>query len=80
MFDLHRSVRSTLGHFGCAIWDKFVARYTIRDCQVPLVCAPFGSPQLHRQIGLIERTNGARALLISQLHELLVGIAQDVAG
>jgi DNA-binding transcriptional LysR family regulator len=52
----------------------------IRDCQVPLVCAPFGNPQLHRQIGLIERINGARAVLISQLHELLVNIAQDLAG
>lgn len=49
----------------------------IRDCPVPLVCAPFGQPQLHRQIGLVERRNGPRAALIAELHELLVETADS---
>lgn len=44
----------------------------IDDCAAPLVCVPFGTPQLHRQIGLVERKNGARSNLISEMHALLV--------
>lgn len=43
-----------------------VPQVAIDDCAVPLVTAPFGSPQLYRQIGLVERQNSARAVLISE--------------
>jgi DNA-binding transcriptional LysR family regulator len=49
-----------------------VPQVAIEDCALPLVCAPFGSPQLYRQIGLVERQNGARAMLISELHHRLL--------
>ena len=47
-------------------------RIAIEDCAAPLVAAPFGAPRLFRRIGLVERHNGARALLISELHRRLV--------
>lgn len=49
-----------------------VPQVAIEDCAFPLVSAPFGSPQLYRQIGLVERQNGARAMLISELHHRLL--------
>jgi DNA-binding transcriptional LysR family regulator len=51
---------------------SIVPQIAIEDCAVPLVTAPFGSPQLYRQIGLVERQNGARAVLISELHQRLL--------
>ncbi len=51
---------------------SIVPQVAIDDCSAPLVRIPFGSPQLHRQIGLVERSNGPRSLLISELHALLV--------
>jgi DNA-binding transcriptional LysR family regulator len=49
-----------------------VPQVAIEDCALPLVSTPFGSPQLYRQIGLVERQNGARAMLISELHHRLL--------
>ncbi|WP_096785365.1 LysR family transcriptional regulator [Rhodobacter sp. CZR27] len=49
-----------------------VPHVAIADCAAPLVQVPFGSPQLHRQIGLVERTKAPRAKLIDELHGLLV--------
>ncbi|HWL59244.1 MAG TPA: LysR family transcriptional regulator [Paracoccus sp. (in: a-proteobacteria)] len=49
-----------------------VPQVAIDDCSKPLICVPFGSPQLVRQIGLVERANGTRGVVISELHGLLV--------
>jgi DNA-binding transcriptional LysR family regulator len=49
-----------------------VPQVAVDDCIVPLVSVPFGSPQLYRQIGLVERQQGPRAMLISELHRRLL--------
>lgn len=51
-----------------------VPQVAIDDATEGLTCAPFGTPQMFRQIGLVERKNGSRAVLISELHRLLVEI------
>lgn len=52
-----------------------VPQVAIDDCAAPLVTVPFGTPQLYRRVGLVERQNGARALLIEQLHRRLLDAA-----
>jgi len=52
-----------------------VPQVAIDDWAAPLVTVPFGTPQLYRRIGLVERQNGARALLIEQLHRRLLDAA-----
>lgn len=49
-----------------------VPRVAIADCAAPLVSVPFGAPPLFRRIGLVERQDGARAMLISELHRRLL--------
>lgn len=49
-----------------------VPQVAIDDCRAALVAVPFGAPQLYRQIGLVECKNGARTVLVSELHRLLV--------
>ena len=49
-----------------------VPQIAVDDCAVPLVTAPFGSPQLFRQVGLVERQSGPRTMLISDLHQRLL--------
>ncbi|MFQ8432847.1 LysR substrate-binding domain-containing protein [Amaricoccus sp. W119] len=49
-----------------------VPRVAIADCAAPLVSVPFGAPPLLRRIGLVERQDGARAMLISELHRRLL--------
>lgn len=51
-----------------------VPQVAIDDATEGLTCAPFGTPQMFRQIGLVERKSGSRAVLISELHRLLVEI------
>lgn len=51
-----------------------VPQVAIDDATGGLTCAPFGTPQMFRQIGLVERKSGSRAVLISELHRLLVEI------
>ncbi|KRW95637.1 LysR family transcriptional regulator [Paracoccus sp. MKU1] len=51
-----------------------VPQVAIDDAAEGLTCAPFGTPQMFRQIGLVERKSGSRAVLISELHRLLVEI------
>ena len=51
---------------------SIVPQVAIDDAAAALVCAPFGNPQMFRQIGLVERRNAPRALLISEFHRLLV--------
>lgn len=55
-------------------------KVAIDDCAAPLVCAPFGRPQLYREIGLIERRNSPRRVLIDELHHLLIQISADCTG
>ena len=52
-----------------------VPQVAIDDWAAPLVTVPFGTPQLYRRVGLVERQNGARALLIEQLHRRLLDAA-----
>ncbi|MDO5631615.1 MAG: LysR family transcriptional regulator [Paracoccus sp. (in: a-proteobacteria)] len=52
-----------------------VPKVAIDDCAHPLVSAPFGTPQVHREIGLIERRNHPRQALVDKLHDLLTKIA-----
>jgi DNA-binding transcriptional LysR family regulator len=49
-----------------------VPQVAIRDCAVQMVTAPFGAPQIHRQIGIVERPGAARSALIGRLHDLLL--------
>lgn len=49
-----------------------VPQIAVAESNVPLVTAPFGSPQVFRQIGLIESRSGAKAVLIDELHRQLV--------
>jgi DNA-binding transcriptional LysR family regulator len=49
-----------------------VPQIAVADCSVKLTTAPFGQPQLFRQIGLIEPRSGAKAVLIDELHRQLV--------
>lgn len=49
-----------------------VPQIAVAECSVKLVTAPFGRPQLFRQIGLIEPRSGAKAVLIDELHRQLV--------
>ena len=49
-----------------------VPQIAVRDCSASLVSAPFGNPQLYRQIGLVERTAAARSSLIARLHAFLL--------
>lgn len=51
---------------------SILPQVAITDCAADLVTAPFGHPQLHRKIGLVERKTAPRAALISMLHGLLV--------
>ncbi|WP_374298286.1 LysR family transcriptional regulator [Paracoccus sp. (in: a-proteobacteria)] len=51
-----------------------VPQVAIDDAAADFVRAPFGNPQMFRQIGLVERKSGSRALLISEIHRLLVEI------
>ena len=51
---------------------SIVPQVAIDDAAAALTCVPFGNPQMLRQIGLVERRNAQRALLISELHRLLV--------
>lgn len=51
---------------------SIVPQVAVSDCATELVKAPFGQPQLHRKIGLVERKTAPRAALISMLHRLLV--------
>ncbi len=48
-----------------------VPQIAIDDCNADLLCLPFGQPQLHRDIGLVERENSTRGPVISELHRLL---------
>jgi DNA-binding transcriptional LysR family regulator len=52
-------------------------KIAIDECAAPLACVPFGRPQLQRQIGLVTKTNGARQVLISKLHTLLLDLANS---
>lgn len=56
-----------------------VPQMAIRDCAVQMVTAPFGAPQIYRQIGLVERPRAARSTLIGRLHELLLKASVDSA-
>jgi DNA-binding transcriptional LysR family regulator len=56
-----------------------VPQVAIDDCGAALVTAPFGSPQLFRQIGLVERQNGPRAMLIDELHRRLLAASGEHA-
>jgi DNA-binding transcriptional LysR family regulator len=56
-----------------------VPQVAIDDCAVPLVSVPFGAPQLYRQIGLVERQRGTRAVLISELHRRLLAASGEHA-
>ncbi|QYO75196.1 LysR substrate-binding domain-containing protein [Devosia salina] len=49
-----------------------VPQIAVAESSVPLVTAPFGNPQVFRQIGLIESRSGAKAVLIDELHRQLV--------
>jgi len=44
----------------------------VAECKVRLVTAPFGQPQLYRQIGLVQPRSVAKAVLIDELHRQLV--------
>jgi DNA-binding transcriptional LysR family regulator len=56
-----------------------VPQVAIDDCAAALVAVPFGSPQLYRQIGLVERQNGARSMLVSELHRRLLAASGEHA-
>jgi DNA-binding transcriptional LysR family regulator len=49
-----------------------VPQIAVAESIAPLVTAPFGSPQVFRQVGLVESRSGAKAVLINELHRLLV--------
>lgn len=42
-----------------------------------LIKLPFGKPQVHRRIGLIERNASSRGVIIAQLHELLAELSME---
>ena len=42
-----------------------------------LIKLPFGKPQVHRRIGLIERNPSSRSVIIAQLHELLAELSME---
>jgi DNA-binding transcriptional LysR family regulator len=56
-----------------------VPQVAIDHCGAALVAAPFGSLQLFRQIGLVERQNGPRAMLIDELHRRLLAASGEHA-
>lgn len=47
------------------------------DNMQKLIQLPFGKPQVHRRIGLIERTTSPRSVIIAQLHELLANLSME---
>ncbi|WP_246098753.1 LysR family transcriptional regulator [Paracoccus laeviglucosivorans] len=49
-----------------------VPRLAVDASALPLVTAPFGTPPVFREIGLVEKTSGPRSNLISELHEMLI--------
>jgi DNA-binding transcriptional LysR family regulator len=49
-----------------------VPQIALKEGPGNIVAAPFGSPQVYRQIGLIERRASARAAVIDKLHKHLV--------
>ena len=49
-----------------------VPHIALKEAQGAVISAPFGSPQVYRQIGLIERRTSTRAAVIDRLHQHLV--------
>jgi DNA-binding transcriptional LysR family regulator len=49
----------------------------LQEAPGEVISAPFGDPQIHRQIGLIERHKGPRTAVIQRLHEHLVSFSGD---
>ena len=47
----------------------------LRDVRNEVVSVPFGIPQVHRHIGLIERRSGTRSTVIDRLHMHLVDLS-----
>jgi DNA-binding transcriptional LysR family regulator len=54
-----------------------VPHIALKEAPRNVVSAPFGSPQVYRQIGLIERRTSARAAAIDKLHQHLVEFSGD---
>ncbi|AXC50507.1 LysR family transcriptional regulator [Paracoccus suum] len=53
---------------------SIVPRVALLDSPAPLRAAPFGPPDLRRQIGLVHQPHSSRILLIDELHDRLVGL------
>ena len=49
----------------------------LRETSGEVVAVPFGDPQIHRQIGLIERRASPRAAVIDKLHRYLVSFSGE---
>ena len=49
----------------------------MKEAPGEVVSVPFGNPQIHRQIGLIERRASPRASVIDRLHQHLVSFSGD---
>ncbi|MBM6595292.1 LysR substrate-binding domain-containing protein [Microvirga pudoricolor] len=55
-----------------------VAPYTaLKEAPGEVVAAPFGDPQVYRQIGLIERRASTRTIVIDRLHQHLVSFSGE---
>jgi DNA-binding transcriptional LysR family regulator len=55
-----------------------VAPYSaLKEAIGEVVSAPFGDPQVYRQIGLIERRTSTRTIVIDRLHQHLVGFSGE---
>lgn len=55
-----------------------IAPYSaLKEALGEVVSAPFGNPQVHRQIGLIERRTSTRTTVIDRLHQYLVDFSGE---
>ena len=54
---------------------SIVPRVALMDSSARLRGAPFGPPDLRRQIGLVHQPRSSRILLIDELHDRLVGLS-----
>ncbi|WP_421577311.1 LysR substrate-binding domain-containing protein [Shinella sp. M31] len=49
----------------------------LKETAGEVVAVPFGEPQIHRQIGLIERRASPRAAVIDRLHQHLFSFSGE---
>lgn len=65
---------------GCVVHGlgaSVVPWIALKEATGTIVSAPFGTPQIHRQIGLIERRTSTRAAVIDRLHQHLVNFSGE---